>query len=97
MLRGRVVNNKKIVIRGADVAPGSHVALFSRDKGVYVILLLGDGDPEVSITAYENNSYESLKGNDPAIWVAEGAVRISALNTSTSPKKTPTIEVLSIG
>jgi hypothetical protein len=88
----------KEVVEKKALPPETSYALLSKRYQFAIVLFHGDGDPEVKHSVKVNNTVVELLGDEQAIEVlANESVEIVAVNTSTTePKNTMTIEILSL-
>jgi len=89
--------SNKVVVSSQLLEPGETRTLISNTYKHGIILFHGDGDPEVTHTVTVNGVTTELMGDEQAIEIISNeTVEITATNTSTEPKSTMTIEILSL-
>jgi hypothetical protein len=94
----RLESNRELINR-RSISPGGSVTL--RPSTTYklaIILIHGDGDPQVEVQVARGPDTYRVWGNEQAIEVvANETVTIAAVNTDTvSSRNSPTIEILSL-
>jgi hypothetical protein len=90
------IKSDKQTIQKRALDPGTKSALLQATQYKFAIVLLhGDGDPQVELTVKVNNKTYTLSGDEQAIEViANETVEITAINTdTTSTRNTQTIEI----
>ena len=94
-----IISSGRMVIDKQTLDAGVSIPLFSGTVFFAVVLMHGDGDPEVQLTVKVGGETTTVAGNEPAIAVAANELLdISATNTdTTNPHNTPTVEVIAIG
>ena len=94
-----IISSDRMVIDKLTLPGGVSVPLLSGTPFFAIVLIHGDGDPEVQLTVTVGSDTTSIAGNETAIAVsANELLEISATNTdTTNPHNTPTVEVISIG
>jgi hypothetical protein len=88
----------KEVIQPQSVEAGASVTLKPSTTYKFAIILFhGNGDSQVRIDVIKGAVTETLHGNEQAIEVlANESITIVAVNTDTSPRNTPLIEIVSL-
>ena len=94
----RLESNRELITR-RSISPGSSITLKpSTTYKLAIILIHGDGDPQVEVQVARGPDTYRVWGNEQAIEVvANETITISAANTDTSSSwYSPTIEILSL-
>jgi hypothetical protein len=93
-----MTSSKRVIERQA-LAPGSGTPLVQLTRFKFAIILIhGDGDPQVTLEVTRNETSTVIQGNEQAIEVlANETIVISAANADPSNiRSTPTIEIISL-
>jgi hypothetical protein len=93
------MTSSKQVINRQPVAPGAEASLVQLTRFKFAIILIhGDGDPQITLEVTRNENSTVIQGNEQAIEVlANETIVISAANTDPSnSRNTPTIEIASL-
>jgi hypothetical protein len=94
-----IISSGRMVVDKLVIAPGASAPLFNNTVFFAIVLIHGDGDPEIQLTVTVGSDTTTVAGNEMAIAVAANELlKIDAINTDTAnPHSTPTIEVILIG
>lgn len=93
-----IISSSRVVIDRLVLAPGASTTLFNNTVFFAVVLIHGDGDPEVQLTVAVGGDTTAVAGNEAAIAVpASELLKIDATNTDAANEhKVPTVEIISI-
>jgi hypothetical protein len=93
-----IISSNRMVIDNLALAPGASTPLFNNTVFFAVVLIHGDGDPEVQLTVTVGNDTTTVAGDEVAIAVAANeTLKIDATNIDRAKEhKVPTIEIISI-
>jgi hypothetical protein len=94
-----VITSSKQIIQPQSLSAGGSTTLLSPVTYKFAIILLhGDGDPQVQLSVTVGTSTYTIAGDEQGIELIAGEqVTITANNTDTvNPHSTPTIEIVSI-
>jgi hypothetical protein len=93
------ITASKRVIERQSLAPGAEASLVQRTRFKFAVILIhGDGDPQIRLEVTRNETSTTIQGNEQAIEVlANETIVISAANADPSNiRSTPTIEIISL-
>jgi predicted nucleic-acid-binding protein len=93
-----IISSSRMVIDRQTLNAGASTTLFNNTVFFAVVLIHGDGDPEIQLTVTVGNDTTTVAGNEIAIAVATNELlKIDATNIDrANPHSTPTIEVILI-
>jgi hypothetical protein len=93
------ITASKRVIERQTLAPLAETPLVRPTRFKFAVILIhGDGDPQIELDVRRDATSINIRGNEQAIEVlANETISITAINTDTSnSRNTPTIEIASL-
>jgi hypothetical protein len=93
------ITASKRVIERQTLAPGRETPLVQPTRFKFAVILIhGDGDPQITLEVTRNENSTVIQGNEQAIEVlANETISITAANADPSnSRSTPTIEIASL-